>query len=326
MTTNQIILAIFLCILIVGFITLAVISISMIVVYVKDMSDAVNNALTNKLHCGKIWCTSTAVDLTLPQSIPSQYDHCFARYCADLVVRIETPSNYKGAKVVPPKDSKIILELYEDNIDLMFGMVLLDTNNNIWIAYRGTSDIKEWQDDFTYNQSGLPGNKPIYQQDVDFLRSKDSVKDTPAPRVHAGFIKVYTQFREKLLETLKNTDHKNIIITGHSLGAAMTAITTVDLYNQGYKPVSYKFASPRVGDKAFSDLVDKTILFHIYNTSDIVPTLPFAVSPNLKETDRPYFYQNCGEEHTFTNNWLSTVNNHVMSIHIHYLDTQGKCQ
>ena len=324
MTINQIMLSILLCVLIIGFITLAVIFISMVVVYIKNMNDAVNNALINKFHCGKDWCTSTAVELDLPNKILREYNPCFARYCADLVVRIQTPSSHKGAKVVAPKDTRIILEIYEDNVDLMFGMVLLDKHRNIWIAFRGTSDIREWQDDFTYNQSGLPGNKTIYQKDVDFLRSKESVKDTPTPRVHSGFINVYTQFREKLLETLKNTQHNDIIVTGHSLGAAITAITTVDLYNQGYNPVSYKFASPRVGDKAFSDLVDKTSLFHIYNTSDMVPTMPFAVSPNLKETNRPYFYQNCGENHTFTNNWLSSVNNHVMSVHIQYLETQMK--
>jgi len=332
MTFDQVILSILLCILIIGFISLSVIFISMTVIYFKNMTDSVNNALTNKLHCGKIWCTSKAVELDLPDKIPITYNHCFARYCADLIVRIETPSNYKGTKVIAPKDTNIILELYEDNIDLMFGMVLLDKNNNIWIAYRGTSDINDWKDDFTYNQSGLPGqNKPIYQQKADFLRSKYSVKDTPSPRVHTGFINVYMQFREKLIDVLNKTNHKNITITGHSLGGAITAITAADLYNQGYKPVSYKFASPRVGDKAFSDLVDRdenSRLYHIYNTSDIVPTLPFAVSPNLKETNRPYFYENCGENHTFTNNWLSAVNNHVMSVHIHYLESQikqGKC-
>lgn len=324
MSITQIILTTLLTILIVGFLSLSIVVISMVVVYIKDMNSAVSSALNNNFHCGEKYCLSKPVDLPLPEKIPQRYDNTFARYCADLVVRIEAPVDYSGAKVVIPKDTKIILKIYEDGVDLMLGMVLLDSNNNVWIVYRGTSDIKEWQDDFTYNQSGLPGKKTVYQIDVDFLSSKKSVKDTPAPRVHAGFINIYKQFREKLLDVLKTTNHKNIIVTGHSLGAAMTAITTVDLYNQGYNPVSYKFASPRVGDKAFCDLTDKSTLYHIYNTCDIIPTLPFSVSPNLSITDKPYFYQHCGEGHSFTNNWLSSVNNHIMTVHIHYLDTQIK--
>jgi len=321
MTTNQIILFIVLGILIVGFVVLAIISTTMVITYVKNMTDAVNSSLYNKFHCGDIFCYAKPKDLNLPENIPTKYDPVFARYCADLVVRIETHLYDKTNKVVIPNGMKMIKEIYESNSELMFGMVLLDENNNIWISYRGTANIDEWEDDFTYNQTGLPGKKTLYQVDAAFLRSPKSLTDTPDPRVHEGFVKIYKEFRQDLLDLLSKTSHKNIIVTGHSLGAAMTAITAVDLKNQGYSPIAYKFASPRVGDKAFADLVGKIPLFHIYNTSDIIPTLPFAVSPNLSHTDKPYFYQHCGVSYPFTNNWLSAINNHIMSVHIHYLDS-----
>lgn len=322
MTGNQIAMCIFLSILIVGFIVILIIAATMLITYIKNMTNAVNSSLYNKFHCGEIYCYERPKDLVLPEKIPTTYDPSFARYCADLVVRIEQPLYDKNAKVIPPKNMKMIKEIYEKGVDLLFGMVLLDNNENVWISYRGTADIKEWEDDFTYNQTGLPGKKTLYQVDASFLRSANASSDTPNPRVHEGFINIYKQFRQSLLDLLSKTSHKNIIVTGHSLGAALTAITAVDLYNQGYKPVAYKFASPRVGDKAFADLVERLPLFHVFNTSDIIPTLPFAVSPNLTNPDKPYFYQHCGERHSFTNNWLSAINNHIMSIHIHYLDSQ----
>lgn len=322
MTGEQIVLSILLGLLIIGIVVTVIIFASFGITYVRNTTNAVNNSLHNRFHCGEIYCSSTTKNLPLPNEIPKKYDTTFARYCADLIVRIEAPLYDNKVKIVIPKGMKLIHEIYEKGVDLLFGMVLIDTNDNIWICYRGTSDIKEWEDDFTYNQTGLPGKKTLYQVEASFLKSSKSLSGTPVPRVHEGFVKIYKEFRQDILELLKKTRHKDIIVTGHSLGGAITAITAVDLYNQGYSPIAYKFASPRVGDKSFSDIVDNILLYHIFNTSDIIPTLPFSVSPNLSDTDKPYFYQHCGEGHSFTNNWLSAINNHIMSVHVHYLDTQ----
>jgi hypothetical protein len=322
-------IALLIIIIIICFIV-AIVSVAMIIVYVVNMSRAVKGSLFNKRHCGEIYCKSKIDDTLVIPEITNKFNLNMCRYCADLIVRMELPLyddnsfNLDNENIKIPKNMKLIGKLYEQDVKYVFGIVLKDTNNTIWISYRGTSDINEWHDDFTYNQSGLPGKKTLYQIPVPFF-DKNKLMGL-APKAHNGFIKVYSYFKEKLLKIIKDNKPTNIIITGHSLGAAVGTLTSVDLTINGFENITYVFGSPRVGNKDFSDLVDnKSIpLFRISNTCDIIPTLPFAVSPNLQDPNNSYWYQHCGESYSFTDNWLSTMNNHIMSVHIKWIDTMLK--
>ena len=72
-----------------------------------------------------------------------------------------------------------------------------------------------------------------------------------------------------------------------------------ELKQQGYSTVIYNFASPRVGNKAFCNIINSmdVKIFRIVNTADVIPTLPLSVSPNYTKgnANYPVMYAHCGE-------------------------------
>ncbi|RUS20570.1 Alpha/Beta hydrolase protein [Endogone sp. FLAS-F59071] len=71
----------------------------------------------------------------------------------------------------------------------------------------------------------------------------------------------------------------NVVLTGHSLGAALTVLQALDFYqNAGYDSSTmsvYTYGEPRVGDPSFSAYVDSLGLsiYRTINENDLVPHL-----------------------------------------------------
>ena len=184
----------------------------------------------------------------------------------------------------------------------------------IWIAFRGTgNNLQEWINNFKITQVSYDNNKNNLELPSFMVENKNI-------KIHDGFFIMYDEMINPILETIK-TYYKQgmqIVVTGHSLGAAVSTILGADLKSVGYDNVTvYTFASPRVGNEALTDYIDhiKLPLFRVVNTEDIVPQIPLPVSPNLQQFDDPSFYSHCGIEHSFTENWLSGINNHSLAIY-----------
>ncbi len=178
--------------------------------------------------------------------------------------------------------------------------------------------LKEWQDDFTYNQKSLPGSKVNSAA----LQSTFALQDgTGVGQVHSGFMDLYNIFRADLLKVLKDINPTNIVITGHSLGGGIATLCAVDLTSiYPGKVVSYTFAAPRVGNSQLCTLIDQKLsIYRIVNICDIVPTLPPSVCPNFIVPDLPFFYQQCGIPFVFTSNWKSIGNNHELAVYMNGL-------
>ena len=95
----------------------------------------------------------------------------------------------------------------------------------------------------------------------------------------------------------------------------------MDLVFQNYDTVVYNFASPRVGDKIFSDKVNMYLpLYRLINTCDIIPTVPYSVSANYKKPEYPFYYEHCGKAIYFTDNMKSVLNNHLINVYLNNLD------
>ena len=194
------------------------------------------------------------------------------------------------------------------------------------MAFRGTlnTTLKEWNDDFTYNQENLPkAKKSAVLQKALLVQGDTSVP----PGVHAGFLDVYNNFKDNLLKALAGLAQINkIIVTGHSLGGGVSTLCATQLASlYPEKVISYTFAAPRSGDSQLCELIKRTFTLHrIVNTTDVVPTLPPSVSPNFQDPKNPYFYQHCGNLITFTLNWKSIVNNHTMGVYTEGLNILEK--
>lgn len=274
----------------------------------------------NPLHCGKNYCMVPIVDLRAPIQSGKTYSLLVARYCADLVARVGSGVN-EGKTIVDPKGLKRLGVVYNLEDTPIFGTVWEDSET-IWIAFRGTlsSNMNEWIEDFSFKQDDYVYKKQRQLAMVVKGGAARALRDTGSvPLIHGGFLGVYTSFKSNLYSILSRSEKKSktVIITGHSLGAACATIAGIDLSGMGYQCVVYNFASPYVGDDAMGVLVKASFpLFRHVNGADIVPAIPYPVSPNLKDPHQPYIFTHAGVLYEFTLNYKSLENNHSMGTYI----------
>lgn len=144
-----------------------------------------------------------------------------------------------------------------------FGWVFQDLpEKTVVISFRGTVSLEDWLRDFDF----LP---TIYQPVANF------------GTVHEGFQLVYLVLRSSLMDLLKQVDagYTRLLVTGHSLGAALSELAAPDLLHNAdltVEPDVVNFAGPRVGHHDFASLFDVQIdsCFRVVNLWDIVPQLP----------------------------------------------------
>ncbi|XP_047055889.1 probable feruloyl esterase A [Lolium rigidum] len=140
--------------------------------------------------------------------------------------------------------------------------------NAVVVVFRGTQEnsIQNWIEDLLWKQLDLdyPG--------------------MPEARVHRGFYSAYhnTTLRDGVVggisKTRKLYGDVPIMITGHSMGAAIASFCALDLVvNYGLDGVKLMtFGQPRIGNEAFASYF-KVYLPHairVTNAHDIVPHLP----------------------------------------------------
>lgn len=163
-------------------------------------------------------------------------------------------------------------------VEATFGFVAISDIKECVCALRGTAvkDFLEWLDDieaipvpapFGYG-SGLVhlGFKNVYGS----LRLKHGV---PEP---VAVVSVF-EYLKSLFATKQAVD---LTTTGHSLGGALATLLVADfdaLNKSSVCPVSYTFASPRVGDHGFMVWYDDSLrddTYRVENCFDVVPNLP----------------------------------------------------
>ena len=109
--------------------------------------------------------------------------------------------------------------------------------------------------------------------------------DDPNAEVHAGFYLAYSRLRTGILAAVQKAfatycpTCKSIVVTGHSLGAALAGLCSVDLrvkLGTTYKIEMNNFGMPRLGNSAFASDFAKfvDISWRMVHQDDIVPHLP----------------------------------------------------
>lgn len=163
-----------------------------------------------------------------------------------------------------------------------FGMVpigfVASCNGDSYLVLRGTATPVEWIDDARIVL--LPWN--------------------PGGHVTAGDYALYAQLWPQIAAHLKTTGR--VIVTGHSLGAAVALLIAAELRDQlKIDAEVYTFCGPRCSDAAFAQNLPPAT-FRIFNTEDAVPTLPYA----------PILYTHVGQPVAVTFNTGNPVGNHAI--------------
>ena len=186
----------------------------------------------------------------------------------------------------------------------------------VWVAFRGTANEAEWRQDFNFSQVYLELSDTENQRTF-------KLKTGETLACHKGFLNVFNEFKDKLISSIKNLNPTKVVISGHSLGASLATLASLELAYQ-YQVYTYAFASPRVCD---SIPPVTSAFWRINNTADVIPDVPLSVMPNLQDKDNPYFYTHGGTAMDFTDNRKSLTNNHLLPVYINAIEktTIRKC-
>jgi hypothetical protein len=312
---------------------LLVIEIVLFTIYIRKTSrtyQALEYQFSNDIYCGKKMCEPDIENYDPPEALPTTYDKNFALYCANLVLIVEMNAvknkHYDAKGLIKVKD------LYDISgspaIGTVWKNITKDGKTVAYVIFRGTQDYEEWVQDFNISQSTYKsGQLNLLDSSIISPSSIQMMKNTVTNElsknknimVHNGFMQAYKKVQSDVLDSLKSIKPDNVVVSGHSLGAAISLIAAVNIYSNGYKNLLlYNYACPRVGNKKFCELVTsmKFPFFRIANTEDIVPNMPPSVSPNIENYKKPYFYQQCGTPKLFSVNRYSILNNHLLGAYV----------
>lgn len=208
-------------------------------------------------------------------------------------------SNPDGSFVVPYHYSlkHTIQAKSAGNIWEKFGFIL-ESPEEIIIAFRGTSSTTNWVSDIIASQKRFK-----------YIR-EDCL-------THRGFTDIYASARSRIISTLAGLPAgKTLYITGHSLGAALATLCAVDAAaNTAFtSPFLYTYGSPRVGDPAFKKAFTAYVRnsFRISNTFDAVTFAPPTIS-KLPKREKRYYYSHVPALTTLTFQNGAFGLNHIIS-------------
>jgi hypothetical protein len=171
-----------------------------------------------------------------------------------------------------------------------FGYVaLLETEQLVVIAFKGTENIHDWVTD----ASSWPTH---YDQNCTISPHNRASSSANLGRVHHGFCEYYQSLAaEGLVDAAAQLARKHptfsFLVTGHSLGGATASLAAVDLHERLHihpdKISLYSFGAPRAGDHLFARRLGASTAgaFRIVHSHDIVPHLAPCCHESLLSSD-----------------------------------------
>ncbi|MGO1073316.1 lipase family protein [Lysobacter sp. CA199] len=143
---------------------------------------------------------------------------------------------------------------------------------NFIFAFRGTdSDMDAYED--------------VHFIPTDFVPTQGTI--SPTPRVSSGFYSIYDgvgggmaqSMRQQVFALLSRYQPSQLYVTGHSLGAALSQLFSLDVaISQPQSALNLNFSSPMVGTDdwatAYASKIAAADSLRVYNYWDYVPSLP----------------------------------------------------
>ena len=208
---------------------------------------------------------------------PAESRNCFpcpsGSFCPSPSVLPVAPNKDTALKSKIHSTVKYAADAYKDKSDpALNGLRLINSDNKIQgyvefqdntivVSFRGTVDLNGWISNVKFLQ-----------------RNYQNCRDC---KVHTGFSKHYNSVKLQMLAKVSALSHAHpnakVIVTGHSLGGAKATLAAVDLTKAGYNTDLITYGSPRVGNKKFSEYVDKTLKglnLRVTYKNDVVTVTP----------------------------------------------------
>lgn len=214
-------------------------------------------------------------------SFNQEYSYEDARFLLQLSLMV-TDANFTGKQLELPQYFEKTVLIYTEcplplisqgisnsslNKPAALGYILYNKQTNfLFIIFTGTSNLCMAGLDLAYSQVEL----------------NNILNYTPGLRGHKGIYLAYNSIRSKLIQVVAKylVQKPKIIISGHSLGGALSQLCALDL--AFYDPIHYSFATPMIfnyrGYLTFTQLVKYS--YRVANVSDLVVLSPLPVMPN----------------------------------------------
>lgn len=152
--------------------------------------------------------------------------------------------------------------LYDKSTDLLGYTGVDQTKKQLYVIFRGSASLTNWLDDAEVLQV-----------------SYDTFPDCNC-KVHNGFYKsatnIYSQVEDSLNDMLDIFPSYDIIVTGHSYGAAVAQLVAMELISRKYTISVYNYGQPRIGNPTYAAFVNTKLSnsWRITHHKDMVPHVP----------------------------------------------------
>jgi len=152
--------------------------------------------------------------------------------------------------------------IYDENTDLQGYIGVL--HKTIYVVLRGSNSLENWLYDLR-----------IYQIPYEYPNCEECF-------VHEGFYEAALGIKNQTISSLTLLQNKyhslsyDIIVTGHSLGAAVGQLLSMELIKEGFSIKHYNYGQPRIGNSNYAKHVNIVIkdMYRITHNRDIVPHIP----------------------------------------------------
>lgn len=193
------------------------------------------------------------------------------RYTRFAVASLATFTYNLGKCPSPPFKSTLVKTINNIATDTQAAIFRDDNARELILSLPGTSSAQDFVTDFAF----IPMNQT-------------TAMGCTNCRVHSGFYVAWRSIADEVADALADLRAANpgysTIITGHSLGGALASLAYVDLKAGGVPiEIAYTMGSPRVGNPAYADFVDRLsdasdqnlgTMIRITHGIDGVPGLP----------------------------------------------------
>jgi hypothetical protein len=171
--------------------------------------------------------------------------------------------NYKTMKLSGPATNFIVDNiLYDPKTDLQGYIGFLKSTKTIYVVFRGSSSKLNWMADFEATK-----------------RKYETYPECECD-VHHGFYDATKNLKQQTINYVKEiievTGYKNLIITGHSLGAAIAQLISMELFAVNVQNQIYNFGQPRIGDEKYAKFVNHIMedFARFTHNKDMIPHTP----------------------------------------------------
>lgn len=171
--------------------------------------------------------------------------------------------NYNTMKMIEPANEFQYYEtLYDKKTDLHGYVGVIQPENQILVVFRGSESTRNWM------------------EDADVILTQYSTFTECNCNVHSGFYtssnNIYPFVHEYVNDMLDIFPNFNVIITGHSYGAAVAQLISMELLSNGIYSSLYNYGQPRIGDRNYANFVNSKMdnLWRFTHYKDMIPHIP----------------------------------------------------